>query len=284
MEISVKDRILQYAESISLFEKAFKINSNNYSTVNEIANVYFHHAHLINNNNEIIPIESLRKRKFKQLLEKSHAFYIKTLYQMGIDINNDSQLSNHYFIAQLYYDVDNYPAALEHFKIASKMKGFSNDMNDFYSKTKEKFKKMPKLRFAIGDRVQCKYSGDNQWKEGTVVKHYYRESSSFPMNLTACYQVCLDLILKCLCTGRCKCSPTYIYVMHDDDEIMKSNSQSNSNEANNLTKCQYKECSKKDEINVVLKLCSRCNLVKYCSRECQVADYPLHKRVCKKLK
>ena len=33
-----------------------------------------------------------------------------------------------------------------------------------------------------------------------------------------------------------------------------------------------------------LMTCARCKTVRYCSKECQVADYPRHKPECKKLR
>jgi len=41
-------------------------------------------------------------------------------------------------------------------------------------------------------------------------------------------------------------------------------------------------CGKGEEENVNLKSCNACHMVKYCSRECQVAHRPQHKKACKK--
>ena len=49
---------------------------------------------------------------------------------------------------------------------------------------------------------------------------------------------------------------------------------------NTPTSCA--NCSKKEAIDCKLKSCMACKLVKYCSRECQVAHRPQHKKACKK--
>jgi hypothetical protein len=42
-------------------------------------------------------------------------------------------------------------------------------------------------------------------------------------------------------------------------------------------------CSKTSgDGGAALSKCSRCLEARYCSRECQVKDFPLHKQVCKK--
>ena len=41
-------------------------------------------------------------------------------------------------------------------------------------------------------------------------------------------------------------------------------------------------CGKGEEASIDLKSCAACKLVKYCSRECQIAHRPQHKRECKK--
>ncbi|KAH0834240.1 hypothetical protein J3R83DRAFT_11557, partial [Lanmaoa asiatica] len=35
-------------------------------------------------------------------------------------------------------------------------------------------------------------------------------------------------------------------------------------------------CHQQDQ----LKLCSRCHAVKYCSKECQISDWKVHKSIC----
>ena len=44
--------------------------------------------------------------------------------------------------------------------------------------------------------------------------------------------------------------------------------------------CAY--CGKGEENGKSLKACTACKLVKYCSRECQIAHRPQHKKECKK--
>jgi len=41
-------------------------------------------------------------------------------------------------------------------------------------------------------------------------------------------------------------------------------------------------CGKGEEAGINLKACTACKLVKYCSRECQIAHWPHHKKECKK--
>jgi hypothetical protein len=53
-----------------------------------------------------------------------------------------------------------------------------------------RFTNLPPLRFRIGDPVEC-HVGNMGWKSGMVVDYWYREDS-FPLNLTAPYQVRLD--------------------------------------------------------------------------------------------
>jgi len=41
-------------------------------------------------------------------------------------------------------------------------------------------------------------------------------------------------------------------------------------------------CGKGEEADTILKTCTACKLVKYCSRDCQIAHRPQHKKECKK--
>ncbi|CAD7971426.1 unnamed protein product [Amoebophrya sp. A25] len=43
-------------------------------------------------------------------------------------------------------------------------------------------------------------------------------------------------------------------------------------------------CEKTETLNTELKNCSRCKTVEYCSRECQKADWPRHKYICRERK
>jgi len=51
-------------------------------------------------------------------------------------------------------------------------------------------------------------------------------------------------------------------------------------ELDNLSVCA--NCGKGEEDSIDLKTCTACKLVKYCSRECQIAHRPQHKKACKK--
>jgi len=54
---------------------------------------------------------------------------------------------------------------------------------------------------------------------------------------------------------------------------------SNTSESNTLI-CA--NCGKGEEADVNLKSCNACKMVKYCSRDCQIAHRPQHKKACKK--
>ena len=49
---------------------------------------------------------------------------------------------------------------------------------------------------------------------------------------------------------------------------------------NNTSACA--NCGKGEEAAINLKACTACKLVKYCSRDCQIAHRPQHKKACKK--
>ena len=49
---------------------------------------------------------------------------------------------------------------------------------------------------------------------------------------------------------------------------------------NNTSTCA--NCGKGEEASINLKACAACKLVKYCSRDCQAAHRPQHKKECKK--
>lgn len=48
------------------------------------------------------------------------------------------------------------------------------------------------------------------------------------------------------------------------------------------TRCDWAGCLERASKNprALLKACSRCRATKYCSAECQKADWPSHKRAC----
>ena len=51
-----------------------------------------------------------------------------------------------------------------------------------------------------------------------------------------------------------------------------------SDDNKSINKCANSKC----EIIKDLKYCSRCNVIKYCSKECQVFDWKKHKQICYK--
>ena len=55
---------------------------------------------------------------------------------------------------------------------------------------------------------------------------------------------------------------------------------SNTSSESTLSICA--NCGKGEEASIDLKSCAACKMVKYCSRECQIAHRPQHKQECKK--
>mmetsp|Transcript_55156 Transcript_55156/g.129132 ORF Transcript_55156/g.129132 Transcript_55156/m.129132 type:complete len:535 (+) Transcript_55156:42-1646(+) len=69
----------------------------------------------------------------------------------------------------------------------------------------------PELRFAVGDRVQCRVgpgSDEDSWAPGTVAKQWYREKQ-WPPHRTAPYQIKLD-------------NGQLIFAPMDDDRVIKA--------------------------------------------------------------
>jgi len=65
------------------------------------------------------------------------------------------------------------------------------------------------------------------------------------------------------------------------NKIYKSESMSNTSEQeHNLSVCA--NCGNGKEASINLKSCAACKLVKYCSRDCQIAHRPQHRHECKK--
>lgn len=56
-----------------------------------------------------------------------------------------------------------------------------------------------------------------------------------------------------------------------DEEMIRKDSQ-----------CHNSQCIHRNKTDVKLKSCSKCLVAKYCSKDCQVADFSLHKHNCKK--
>ena len=57
---------------------------------------------------------------------------------------------------------------------------------------------------------------------------------------------------------------------------------SNTSEAETETVTLCANCGKGEDSSINLKACAACKLVKYCSRDCQIAHRPQHKKECKK--
>ena len=53
-------------------------------------------------------------------------------------------------------------------------------------------------------------------------------------------------------------------------------------EANNMVKMQERRGCGKDFSKTMMKKCGRCKYVVYCSKECNVNDWPPHKMFCKR--
>jgi len=65
------------------------------------------------------------------------------------------------------------------------------------------------------------------------------------------------------------------------NELEKKNYVENEKAKLNALTC--KSCSKPEHGDIILKRCSQCKEKLYCSRECQAADWPSHKKNCNKV-
>jgi len=63
---------------------------------------------------------------------------------------------------------------------------------------------------------------------------------------------------------------------------MPTNTQDMSNTSENINISTCANCGKGEEADINLKSCNACMMVKYCSRDCQIAHRPQHKNECKK--
>jgi len=63
---------------------------------------------------------------------------------------------------------------------------------------------------------------------------------------------------------------------------MPTNTQDMSNTSENINISTCANCGKGEEADINLKSCNACMMVKYCSRDCQIAHRPQHKKECKK--
>ena len=65
------------------------------------------------------------------------------------------------------------------------------------------------------------------------------------------------------------------------EQLVKYNGVPIGGEKKKISKCCYPLC-KKTYVKSESKVCTRCMIVKYCCRECQVVDSKVHKKECKK--
>ena len=98
-------------------------------------------------------------------------------------------------------------------------------------------------------------------------------------------------ILICGSFGRYRPNSIYAHIDEQTKEVSISNTQPISVDPKSLysgntlvMKCGNSKCHKIDceeyGLNVQLSACSRCKLIKYCSKECQTQDWKKHKSIC----
>jgi len=71
--------------------------------------------------------------------------------------------------------------------------------------------------------------------------------------------------------------------INDDEEsqLKYEIPQYNSDIPVELVKCGNPNCGKLENKKHEFKKCARCKSISYCSKECQVADWKTHKKICK---
>jgi len=72
-----------------------------------------------------------------------------------------------------------------------------------------------------------------------------------------------------------------IYIIPNKGYHTNAQDMSNTSYENN-TSTTCANCGKGEEDGINLKSCNACKMVKYCSRDCQIAHRPQHKKECKK--
>ena len=73
--------------------------------------------------------------------------------------------------------------------------------------------------------------------------------------------------------------------VNDDNQNTTADTSNNDNDNNNNIISSgdvCANCGKGEEAGINLKSCAACKFVKYCSRDCQIAHRPQHKKACKK--
>lgn len=97
-------------------------------------------------------------------------------------------------LASIFYTNSNYSSAQKYSKLAyeQSIRLLSPDKTIIYKVSYMKylaaFKKIPPLRFKIGDIVECICMNTKEWKVGKIVELYYRENDFVP-GFTAPYRV-----------------------------------------------------------------------------------------------
>ena len=69
--------------------------------------------------------------------------------------------------------------------------------------------------------------------------------------------------------------------LQDGDDV-DDEEESKASEPSGLT-CDNPGCGKSELQDDPFPKCSRCHIAKYCSRDCQIAHYPLHKQFCRRV-
>ena len=102
----------------------------------------------------------------------------------------------YYELAGIFHGYNNFPASLNHAKLAYQYCLQSSDHDDLpkykagYLQARASFAKLPPLRFAVGDEVKFlqEHETGSKWKLGKVVELYYRERD-FAITFNAPYRL-----------------------------------------------------------------------------------------------
>ncbi|KAJ9487385.1 hypothetical protein VN97_g5937 [Penicillium thymicola] len=115
------------------------------------------------------------------------------------------------------------------------------------------------LSIKFGERVLCSCG------EGTVPTDFMSEFGGWKALAKHCVRVAI--------------SPAFASALVDKPIDVSALPSARDASGQDLISCQV--CGKDDEEGSALRNCSRCHKAKYCSRDCQKADWKKHKKVCK---